>query len=287
MNGPICFFGDDSSLKSAPALAQDDVFLLGGYHVQGDRLKTLESEIARVKSSYSCPPEFPVKWNFRDLEPFYQKLGQVQLYQTLLPKMDTVRADLLNLLQQFNAVVVVAVIKGYSPRNLQKRREYHGWALADILQRLAMDCGTCPAAAYVNAIIQLDWPGSEVKKAHFDVFHSGYYKGTDYKAGALRGKGFFPDLTFGSTEHNPFLQLADITLGACADFIKWCCTGRKFQRVRAFYPLVSKQLRSVFSYDEFQTGLVISPQDFLQQLIRRRADFLEQCYPTPSTPSSN
>jgi hypothetical protein len=60
-------------------------------------------------------------------------------------------------------------------------------------------------------------------------------------------------------EHNPFLQLADVMLGVCADFVKWSFTGKPVAaRLRKMFPIVFGRLRSVYYYDEFTTGFVIA-----------------------------
>lgn len=273
----ICFFGDDASLKSDPSHKHDDVFLFGGYYLEGASVKSLENEIEEVKAQEGCPPDMPIKWNFMDLERLYKGSGKLDLHKHLLSKMETLRHGMLQLLGKHNAKVLVAAIRGYSPTKLQERRKYYGWALTDILQRLAMDAGREAPTDRVNVGIHFDWPSDEVKKAHFDVFHLAYYQGRSptgiaYKAGTLKSKGFLCDMSFGSTEHNSLLQLADMTLGVCRDFVHWCCTGRNLQRVKGYFPIVSARLRRAIGYDVFQTGLVVSPGEFLTLVESRQVE---------------
>jgi hypothetical protein len=169
--------------------------------------------------------------NFRDLYPIYAAVGQDALYKNLLAQSDTIRLEFLQLLKEFDATVLIAAIRGHSLNDLKTRRAYHSWALTMMLQRLGFDCGREDSTDTMKIQVILDWPGADIQKAHFEVGHKAYHDGEGcdgqkYKAGRLRAKGFFPSLTYSSTEHNPFLQLADMTVGACTDFCKWSFSGK-------------------------------------------------------------
>jgi hypothetical protein len=74
-------------------------------------------------------------------------------------------------------------------------------------------------------------------------------------------------------DHDPLLQLADMTVGVCADFVKWTYSGRNFQWIKDIFPLVHRRLRTAFGFSEFQTGFVASPYPFRRHLEAKYNDF--------------
>lgn len=273
-----CYFGDDSSLASDHSLRHDDVFLLGGFYIQAGRLQTLERRVREIKEAHGGRVDLPVKWNFADLRVLYDRAGATNVYRRIALELGDLRREVLGLLVEFQATVLLAAVKGYTSKNLQSRRKYHGWALANILQRLGFDCGRAVVQDHVNFIVHLDWPGDEIKKSHFDIFHAGYYAGSQpsgerYQCGPLNEKGFIPCLSYGSMDHDPMLQLADMTVGVSADFIKWSYSGRNFQRIKDTFPLVHRRLRTAYGLGEFQTGFVASPYPFRRHLEAKYNDF--------------
>jgi hypothetical protein len=272
------YFGDDSSCSSC-GTKQQDVFLFGGYYIEPPRLKALEKRIQEIKLKHGGCARLPLKWNFLDLRAIYAAAGQLAMFTSLLAKSDLIRLELLQLLEEFKAIVLIAAIRGHSRNDLKKRREYHAWALAMIIQRLAFDCGREDSTNTLRLQLVLDWPGADIQKAHFDVFHMGYHDGKTsdgivFKAGPLKVKGFFPALTYSSIEHNPFLQLADLMLGVCADFVKWSFTGRPVPaRLRTMFPVVFRCVRSAYYYSQFTTGFVIAPHDFRTHISQKYVEF--------------
>jgi len=281
----MLYFGDDSSCSSCGIARQQDVFLLGGYYVARDVLKKLERRIGEIKTKYGSNERLPLKWNFRDLKPIYDAAKQDALYKTLLAQSDTIRLELLQLLTEFNATVLLAAVRGHSLNDLKTRREYHSWGLTMILQRLAFDCGREDSTDNLKVQVMLDWPGADIQKAHFDVCHKAYHYGEShdgqrYKAGTLRAKGFFPALSYSSTEHNPFLQLADMTVGACTDFCKWSFTTNPVPpRLKSMFPAVFRQVRQIYNYDRFTTGFAIAPLAFFQHMRKQYTNFWTQTKP--------
>jgi len=272
------YFGDDSSCSSCGSKLQD-VFLFGGYRIAASELKRLERRIGEIKTKHGSNERLPLKWNFRDLRPIYTAAGQDVFFVTLLAKSDAIRLEFLQLLTEFHATVLIAAIRGHSLNDLKTRRQYHSWALTMVLQRLAFDCGRGDSTDSLNIQLMLDWPGADIQKAHFDVFHKAYYDGKShdeqpYTAGPLRAKGFFPALSYSSTEHNPFLQLADMTVGVCTDFCKWTFSGKPVpSRLKTTFPIVFQQLRVVYGYSPFATGFVIDPIDFFKCISRKYGEF--------------
>lgn len=283
----MLYFGDDSCCSSCGNVRQQDVFLFGGYYVAAAELKKLEKRIGEIKTKYGSNERLPLKWNFRDLKPVYVAAGQDVLFQTLLAQSDAIRLEFLQLLTEFNATVLIAGIRGHSLNDLKTRRDYHSWALTMILQRLGFDCGREDSTDTMKIQVMLDWPGADIQKAHFEVGHKAYHDGEScdgqkYKAGPLRAKGFFPALTYSSTEHNPFLQLADMTVGACTDFCKWSFSGKPVPpRLKDMFPIVFQQVRQVHNYDRFTTGFAIAPLAFFQHMRKQYTEFWKQVQPQP------
>jgi len=283
----MLYFGDDSSCSSCGNVRQQDVFLFGGYYVARDALKKLERRIGEIKAKYGSNERLPLKWNFRDLYPMYAAAGQDALYKNLLAQSDTIRLEFLQLLKEFNATVLIAAIRGHSLNDLKTRRAYHSWALTMILQRLGFDCGREDSTDTMKIQVILDWPGADIQKAHFEVGHKAYHdgescEGQKYKAGRLRAKGFFPSLTYSSTEHNPFLQLADMTVGACTDFCKWSFSGKPVPpRLKDMFPTVLQQIRQVYNYDRFTTGFAIAPVAFFHHMRKQYTEFWKQAPQNP------
>jgi hypothetical protein len=275
------YFGDDSSCSSGGTKLQD-VFLFGGFYVDRKLSKSLEKRIAEIKVKFGSTADLPLKWNFKDLYPTYYAAGKAALLKALLAKSDEIRLEMVRLLDEFHATVLIAGIRGHSLQDLKTRREYHAWALTMILQRLGFVCGREDSSDVLRIQVTLDWPGGDIQKSHFAVFHKAYHDGLShdgmqFKSGPLRAKGFSPALEYSSTEHNPLLQLADMMLGVCADFVKWSFTGRGVARLREMFPIVFRRLRSATPYyDEFTTGFVIAPHEFRRHIRQKYVDFQKQ-----------
>lgn len=279
----LLFFGDDNTCSSGdPKRERDDIFLFGGYYFHEDAVRRFEIAIGEVKARYGLAENLPVKWNLKDdrIVKFYAERKADRTLAAALERADGLRVDLLNLLATFDARVIVCAIVEYDRKDERKNVDYHRWALTDLLQRLGLTVHRKATRAEFNAIVTLDMPGTDANRAYFDLFELAYHNGVSpdgykYVSGPLRDRGFFPSVQCTSTLHNPFLQIADIILGSTADFVEWCFTGKDFERVAVFFPLVDKRFRLEWP-DLFKTGFVVDPDEYREFVRKKYSEFSQR-----------
>lgn len=264
------FFGDESTHR-ATALPHpfQQVFVLAGFAVQHDELTRLMEGIEAAKEQYGLKLRHPVKYNMRDdgLRAYYRSRRESALLKRIIPASDGLRGDLLSLLAVHSAKTFICAMGSWGTAT---HKTYYAWAATNLFQRLGY-LGS-PVKKTPELVICLDWPTHDVGKAYFDIYHDPWHDGvghdgSDFFCGKLRSRSCFPDLAVGSTLHSPFLQLADLVVGATADFITWCLTERYWQRVEKFFPLVARQLHSHPSFRVSQTGFITAPKE-LQARVR-------------------
>lgn len=243
------FFGffDDVELHVDQEDPDPDIFAFGGYLLRLENLTQFESRIHEIKEKNGVAPWAPIKWNLKDvsLRNFFcekNHLEQVD-YDHLIEKNCVLRKELLTLLSEFSAVVFIS--GRYDKNEIQvTRQQYYEWAFENLLQRIGLavkkhnnESKDCPEVEIV-----VDWP-QENKKWIFDIYHRGYFFGRgmnwqEYYAGKLGELNFFESPTHGSTLHSGALQLADLCVGCCRDFLIWAYKGKGLQKIQGNFDIL-------------------------------------------------
>jgi len=236
-------FIDDTEIKTSLEGGQPDIYVFGGFFLERARSRDLQQRIAEVKDAYGLKPWHPVKWNLKDLKKHYRKHNEAEIYERVMEASDDIRSAMLNLLPEFEAVVMACGL--YRLSDSTENVDCYRWAFENLLQRvglMARDRGT------QGVTIVADWPQGGVGKHLFDIYSAGYYhgkavdSGQDYFSGPLYKLGF-PDALFHSSSlHCTPLQLADIADGCIKDFLAWAYAGKNQGRVVSFFPCIVDSL---------------------------------------------
>lgn len=243
-------FLDDTELIVDAEDPNPDIFVFGGYFIRMDQLHAFQQRIQEVKWKYNLLGHAPVKWNLRDasLVAFYKEERWLnsEWPEQLRAVSTEIRRDLLALLVEFDACILISA---RYDRHWQEvaHSDYYVWAFENLLQRVGLMCNTlntqgCPDA---STMIVVDWPQGGVDKNLFDVYMGGYHYGRgfatkqDYYSGPIKQYHFLDSITHGSTLHSGPLQIADLVVGCCRDFLAWAYKGTKPNKIRGMFDLLT------------------------------------------------
>lgn len=241
-------FFDDTDLLVDDEDKKPDIFVYGGYFIDQARLAEFQARIVQIKESYGLIWHAPVKWNMRDtaLRQFYDEdhwLGQY-VFDLAWSNSVPIRRDLLALLGEFDATVMVSARYDKS-KNPEELATYSTWAFENLLQRMGMMAQSrYPNKDYPGFQIVADWPSGALEKRMFDIYLGGYHfghgitTGQSYFSGPLKQYGFADSLLHASTLHSGPLQVADMVVGCCRDFIHWAWKGERRQRIDGLFDLL-------------------------------------------------
>jgi hypothetical protein len=242
-------FLDDTEIVVDPEDSSPDVFVFGGYFIRQDQLHAFQERIAQVKRHHGLPSHAPVKWNLRDtgLRDFYGPENWLDLGQVdqLMRRSTEIRRNLLGLLGEFEATILISGRYDISRREATNN-DYYQWAFENLLQRvglmfLSRHTQECDAS---STMLVVDWPQRGIDKSLFDIYLGGYYYGRGistrqgYYSGPLNGFRLMDSLMHGSTLHSGPLQVADLVVGCCRDFLYWAWRRERLQRIQGIFDLL-------------------------------------------------
>jgi hypothetical protein len=241
-------FFDDTELVVDDDDYHPDIFVYGGYIIEQGRLSEFQERICTIKEDYGLLGYSPIKWNIRDdaLSKFYNHANGLNpnSFNTLVDKAPSMRRDLLALLSEFNATIMVSARYDKS-KNPETLATYSLWAFENLLQRMGMmaqfpDQGK----KFPGLMVVADWPSTALEKGLFNVYVGGYHYGyglstnQNYFSGPLKQYGFSDCLFHASTMHSGPLQVADLVAGCCKDFLHWAWKGERRQRIEGLFDLL-------------------------------------------------
>lgn len=242
-------FLDDTEIVVDPDDPQPDIFVFGGYFIRQELLHAFQQRICETKFSHGFIWHAPVKWNLRDtsLREFYktERLLNPENPDELLTKSFAIRRDLLSLLKEFDAQIFISARYDIS-RKEANRSQYYQWAFENLLQRVGLmaklkNTKECQSSS-VSLVV--DWPQSGIDKRLFDVYMGGYYFGRgfdshqNYFSGDLRQYQFADSIYHASTLHSGPLQIADLVVGCCRDFLSWAYKGTNLHKIAGLFDLL-------------------------------------------------
>ncbi len=242
-------FLDDTELVLDPEDSSPDVFAIGGYFIRLEQLNDFQNRIQQVKDGYGFPPQTPVKWNLKDTGIKRFCTGDRWLSEDvtgrLLQYSFNIRRDLLSLIGEFDARIFISARYDHHWRETT-HAEFYGWAFENLLQRVGLMFQRQDLRARENSstILVMDWPQNEVGKDFFDLYQGGYHFGyglathQNYFSGRLSDFHLLDSLTHASTYHSGPLQIADLVVGCCRDFLNWAYRGRGEQKIRGMFDLL-------------------------------------------------
>lgn len=243
-------FCDDTEIYTSRKVQKPDIFVYGGYFILHERLDEFQKRISQVKQTYGLNGYAPVKWNLKDasLSRFYrnEKVLRPDEYQSLLAASDKLRLDLLHLLVEFDARIIVSARYDTALKQTSQA-ELFTWAFENFLQRVGLMTRSMNTGAHTSSsvILMADWPRQGVDKALMDTYVGGYQYGMGlstfqgYHSGALHRQRFADSLYHGSTLHSGPLQLADLVVGVSREFLSWALNGDKPKKAKEYFlPIV-------------------------------------------------
>jgi len=242
-------FFDDTDLVVDDEDNLPDIFVLGGYFIRQDLLALFQARISEVKRKYGLLPHAPIKWNLKDdsIRKFYRPefwLNPDEPDRLIKIAFD-IRHDLLALLAEFNAIVIVSARYDIA-REEVLQSQYSLWAFENLIQRVGLMAQALETqnAEASSTMLVIDWPPTGVGKSLFDIYMGGYNfgrgltTGQDYYSGHLRQYRFYESITHGSTLHSGPLQIADLTVGCAKDFLAWAIKGTSSTKIKGLFDMI-------------------------------------------------
>jgi hypothetical protein len=241
-------FFDDTDLLIDEDDKKPDIFVYGGYFIVQERLSEFQERIGVIKRVHGLWDHAPLKWNMRDdsLRKFYDREHWLSpgMYDAALAKSAAMRPQLLGLLAEFEATILVSARydQSHKPEELPT---YFSWAFENLLQRMGLMAQVrYPDKNYPGFTVVADWPSAALERRMFDIYLGGYHFGhgistnQNYYSGPLKDYRFADSLYHASTLHSGPLQIADMVVGCARDFLSWAIKGTKPQRIKGLFDLL-------------------------------------------------
>lgn len=250
------FFGDD--YEASINKPQHEIFCYGGYLVYKEEIKDLEQFYYKIKSNYHISNYLPLKWNLKDtnLKNFYKDENKdALLYEVIHEKNGDIRKDVLNGLKKFQIKIVFSGFREL--RAETKKSDFLKWSFTNILQRISFDKNE---NHNIDIILDRD-------KENCDLFCKTYHHPYYFREG-INEEEFLcknicnnlPFISYSVTIYNPFLQIADMIVGACGSFLDYALKNRNRQKAKKYFKPIIPLIRGFDEKDFdkiFERGLII------------------------------
>ena len=262
------FFGDN--YETSINRSQQEVFCYGGYLIGKKYLKSLEENYNRIKEKYEIPHYLPLKWNLKDTS--LSKIYEVNNSGDLLDEIKNceegdIREDILNSLSNFQVTVVFSGFREL--REETEKEDLLKWSFTNILQRISYEK---KANSYIDIVLDRD-------QEHFNLFCETYMFPYYFRKG-INNEQFdcqaisnnTPFISYSVTIFNPFLQIADIIIGACGAFLNYALKNKEKQKAVKYFKPIIPLVRGFDNYQSeqiFSRGLLIKP-DLDKELTKER-----------------
>lgn len=225
------WYADNSELNGIKGAEIPDILLFGGVIASADAIHHIRNEVQNLLEPFGSR-RAPLKWNFKDLRPYYERAGRSDLWSRVNDNMRDIRTGVFDILSRADCALLVSGIEGYSEKRdvLKKSKES--------LSRYVFTNGLMRFGLHVKAIdskgaqVVLDWPDKGQPHLFNDEYAHAFTNGKTsdgaikYTSGKLSALGFDDAPAFCSMESSQLLQVADLVVGATREFIE-CCLGKK------------------------------------------------------------
>jgi len=254
------FFGDN--YEAVIGKSKPDIFCYGGFLISKENLKPLEECCYQIKDNYSIPNHLPLKWNLKDtsLTKFYEENNSIELLEKIRNcEKGDIREDILKSLSDFQIKILFSGFREL--RTKTKKAELLEWSFTNILQRLSYEK---KEENYINIVLDRD-------KENYNLFCKTYAYPYYFEKG-IHNEHFnctkicnnLPFISYSVTIYNPFLQIADLVIGACGAFLKYALKDREKQNAYKYFKPIVPLLRE-FDPNNLgqllQRGLIIKPEE--------------------------
>jgi hypothetical protein len=278
MNAFICDLTDLTGIWGAEA---PDIIICGAISISSNVISQTQDQIRRIKASTFGDPEFPVKWNLKDIQRAC-RLHEIHYDpQVIKAHSNKVRENILSVITENGITLFYSIIIGYSNRKevLEHTRErLTRYSFSNLLMRLGLFKKLTSSTEYSQLL--MDWPESSNRDPFISEYlHAWKYgkaspklSNVQYYSGPLRALNFSSSIYFGITDCDCLLQLADIAIGAFRSFIDYSMEKVDVNNfgVQAFKK-VMKSISGWSSNYGIGTGISISPRRsplFIERITR-------------------
>jgi hypothetical protein len=214
----MIWYGDNGELKGIWDAPIPDILLFGGIALEREQADAIKSRLFDLKSGFRKEADFPIKWNFKDLKPWYHNRGLDALYERLLAESKEWRTWLIKSVLSIDFNIIASCVLFYS-KKIEKIKENKGnvikYTFCNALMRVGLH------AQEVNASqveVVLDWPEGSNHTPYTEEYRSAYQYGSchaapeiKYYSGPLKNLGFDEALYFTRMEDST-LSLGKKTL---------------------------------------------------------------------------
>jgi hypothetical protein len=225
------WYADNSELNGIWGSAIPDILIYGGICANNHAQNCLCEIIKNVKAGYNKDVDFPLKWNFRALEVYYQNIGKFDLYDRLLKSSKIWRKSIFRQIASVDFIIIMSIIHGYGrDRNIQlkTRQNLTRYVFSNALMRLGIHIKEIDSP---KTELVLDWPPEGDKNLFDSEYRCAYFRGLasnnqEYFCGPLEEIGFSDSIFYSSTNECSLLQISDIIVGSVKDLVDYSL-GRK------------------------------------------------------------
>jgi hypothetical protein len=227
------WYADNSELNGIWNAKIPDVLMFGGIAIEDSSARKLIRKIRAVKKQYSEFGAFPIKWNFMDVQRWFDKRNASATFAELKRRSREWRRSIIEASLDIDFTIVVACVKHHSVRHQVIRRTRTAvaqFAFADALQRVGLLAKEIKPSGFT---VVLDWPDAGKADVYADEYRSALWKGAChqsgnvfYHCGALHKLGFEEQLLFTHMADCPLLQFSDLVMGAAREFVDYAL-GKK------------------------------------------------------------
>jgi hypothetical protein len=229
----VRWYADNSELNGIWSAKIPDILMFGGIAIEDASARELVRKIRTVKRQFTEFGAFPIKWNFMDMQRWFEKHNASATFAELKRRSREWRRSIIDASIDIEFTIVLACVKHHSARRHIIRRTRAAvaqFAFADALQRVGLLAKDLRPA---TVTVVLDWPDSAKAEIYTDEYRSALWKGTchhsgnvSYHCGALHELGFEEQLLFTQMADCPLLQFSDLVMGATREFVDYAL-GKK------------------------------------------------------------
>lgn len=223
----IRWYADNSELYGIWGSTVPDIFLLGGICANNTALDHLSSIMKEVKAKYDSEIEFPLKWNFRDLNKYYQRQNLETLYERLLNSSRDWRTQIFRKVADVDFTIILSIIHGYSTNRdvlVRTKTDLSRFVFSNALMRVGLHVKEFEPQ---QVEVVMDWPPGGKRQYFDEEYKSAYSRGETcnqqqgYFCGPLKSLKFIDSLLYTNMTECALLQLSDLIVGAARDTVNY------------------------------------------------------------------